>query len=111
MEPPSLRLLNGSRHLAGIFALGEWILENRAIPHHDLFSNVTTRPWFAWEWLFDIWVAKVHAWWGLNGVLAGGAIVIALTFALLPTHDPAAGGAAAARNGVSSSSLLSHSPP
>ena len=23
---------------------GEWILQNHAIPHTDLFSNVTTRP-------------------------------------------------------------------
>jgi len=79
---PSLRLLNDPG-IGWHIRTGEWILENHAIPHHDLFSNVTTRPWFAWEWLFDIGVAKVHAWWGLNGVLAGGAIVIALTFALL----------------------------
>jgi hypothetical protein len=79
---PSLRLLNDPG-IGWHIRTGEWILENHAIPHHDLFSNVTTRPWFAWEWLFDVGVAKVHAWWGLNGVLAGGAILIALTFALL----------------------------
>jgi hypothetical protein len=79
---PSLRLLNDPG-IGWHIRTGEWILENHAIPHTDLFSNVTTRPWFAWEWLFDIGVAKVHAWWGLNGVLAGGAIVIALTLALL----------------------------
>jgi len=79
---PSLRLLNDPG-IGWHIRTGEWILQNHTIPHTDLFSNVTTRPWFAWEWLFDIGVAKVHAWWGLNGVLAGGAAVIALTFALL----------------------------
>jgi hypothetical protein len=79
---PSLRLLNDPG-IGWHIRTGEWILQNHAIPHTDLFSNVTTRPWFAWEWLFDLGVGKVHAWWGLNGVLAGGAIVIALTFALL----------------------------
>src|SRR5258708_195563 len=79
---PNLRLLNDPG-IGWHIRTGEWILQNHAIPHTDLFSNVTTRPWFAWEWLFDIGVAKVHAWWGLNGVLAAGAIIIALTFALL----------------------------
>src|SRR5882672_2748804 len=79
---PSLRLLNDPG-IGWHIRTGEWILQNHAVPHTDLFSNVTTRPWFAWEWLFDVAVAKIHAWWGLNGVLASGAIVIALTFALL----------------------------
>lgn len=79
---PSLRLLNDPG-IGWHIRTGEWILQNHAIPHADLFSNIAPRPWFAWEWLFDVAVAKVHAWWGLNGVLAGGAMVIALTFALL----------------------------
>jgi hypothetical protein len=79
---PTLRLLNDPG-IGWHIRTGEWILEHHSIPHTDLFSNVTTRPWFAWEWLFDIGVAKVHAWWGLNGVLTSGALVIALTFALL----------------------------
>jgi len=79
---PSLRLLNDPG-IGWHIRTGEWILQNHAIPHTDLFSNLTTRPWFAWEWLFDLGIGKVHAWWGLNGVLASGAIVIALTFALL----------------------------
>jgi hypothetical protein len=79
---PSLRLLNDPG-IGWHIRTGEWILQNHAVPHTDLFSNDTTRPWFAWEWLFDIGVAKVHAWWGLNGVLAGGALLIAFTFALL----------------------------
>ena len=79
---PSLRLLNDPG-IGWHIRTGEWILQNHAVPHTDLFSNVTSRPWFAWEWLFDVGVAKVHGWWGLNGVLACGAMVIALTFAWL----------------------------
>jgi len=39
---PSLRLLNDPG-IGWHIRTGEWILENHAIPHHDLFSNVTTR--------------------------------------------------------------------
>jgi hypothetical protein len=79
---PSLRLLNDPG-IGWHIRTGEWILQNHAVPQTDLFSNIMTRPWFAWEWLFDIGVAKIHAWWGLNGVLACGAVLIALTFSLL----------------------------
>lgn len=78
---PTLRLLNDPG-IGWHICTGEWILQNHAVPHSDLFSNVA-RPWFAWEWLFEIGVAKVHSWAGLNGVLAAGAALIALTFALL----------------------------
>ena len=79
---PRLNLLNDPG-IGWHIRTGDWILQNHAIPHTDLFSNVTTRPWFAWEWLFDVAVAKLHSWWGLNGVMAAGAFTIALTFALL----------------------------
>ena len=79
---PKLNLLNDPG-IGWHTRTGEWILQNHAIPHTDLFSNVTSRPWFAWEWLFDVGLAKVHSWWGLNGVVAAGAFTIALTFALL----------------------------
>ena len=79
---PSLRLLNDPG-IGWHIRTGEWILQNHAVPHTDLFSNVTTRPWLAWEWLFEVAVAKIHGWRGLNGLLASGAMVIALTFALL----------------------------
>ena len=62
---------------------GEWILQHHSVPHTDLFSSVPTRPWFAWEWLFDVVVARIHGWGGLNGVLAFSAFLMALCFALL----------------------------
>ena len=79
---PRLLLLNDPG-IGWHIRTGEWILQHHAVPHTDLFSNVTSRPWFAWEWLFEAVLAKIHAWSGLNGVLASGAFVIALTFALL----------------------------
>ena len=79
---PSLRLLNDPG-IGWHIRTGEWILQNQAVPHADLFSSAAARPWFAWEWLFDVGAAIVHGWWGLNGVLVGGALVIALTFSLL----------------------------
>ena len=79
---PRLLLLNDPG-IGWHIRTGEWILQHHSIPHTDLFSNVTTRAWFAWEWLFEAALAKIHAWGGLNGVLASGAFVIALTFALL----------------------------
>jgi len=62
---------------------GEWILQHLRVPHTDLFSNVPTRVWVAWEWLFDVVIACIHGWSGLNGVLAFSAFLMALCFALL----------------------------
>ncbi len=61
---------------------GEWILANRAVPAHDLFSfSRPGEPWFAWEWLADVVFALVHGRWGLAGVavLCGCVIVLAVT--------------------------------
>ena len=79
---PRLQLLSD----AGIgwhIRTGEWILQHHAVPHTDLFSNVPTRVWFAWEWLFDVVIAAIHSLAGLNGVLAFSAFLMALCFALL----------------------------
>lgn len=63
---------------------GERILETHAFPHTDSFSSTMSgRPWYAWEWLFDVAIAGVHHWMGLNGVVFFGALVIAAAFALL----------------------------
>ncbi len=40
------------------------------------------QPWFAWEWLYDIAIAGIHHFGGLNGVVFFSAALIALTFAL-----------------------------
>ena len=79
---PRLLLLNDPG-IGWHIRTGEWILQHHAVPHTDLFSNVASRSWFAWEWLFEAVLAKIHAWSGLNGVLASGSFLFALTFALL----------------------------
>ena len=79
---PRLQLLSD----AGIgwhIRAGEWMLQHHAVPHADLFSNVPSRPWFAWEWLFDVVIAWIHGLGGLNGVLAFSAFLMAICFALL----------------------------
>ena len=63
---------------------GEFILQNGAVPQHDLFSF--TRPgesWFAWEWLADVIFAKLHAWGGLEALVAFAAVALCGSAALL----------------------------
>ena len=63
---------------------GELILASRAVPHTDSFSATKAgQPWFAWEWLYDVLLALIHARTGLNGVVAFSAFTIALTFFLV----------------------------
>src|SRR5579863_629180 len=62
---------------------GEQILQTHTITRIDPFSVTTIeQKWYAWEWLYDIAIAEVHAHGGLNGVVFFTAIVIAATFAL-----------------------------
>ena len=63
---------------------GEWILANKAVPRHDLFSYTRPeQPWFAWEWLWDAVFAGLHAAQGLPAVVSASLLVICLTCALL----------------------------
>jgi hypothetical protein len=68
---------------------GELMLRTHAITRSDPFSSVTQpgaamsgRPWYAWEWLYDISVAALDHRVGLNGVVALTALAVAFTFAL-----------------------------
>jgi hypothetical protein len=62
---------------------GEQMLRTHSISRTDSFSSTMGgRPWFAWEWLYDIVIAGAHDWLGLNGVVFFTALVIAATFAL-----------------------------
>lgn len=63
---------------------GQRILETHSFPRTDLFSSTMSgHPWYAWEWLFDLAIAGIHHWMGLNGVVFFTALVIAGTFGLL----------------------------
>jgi hypothetical protein len=53
---------------------GQWIIENRAIPHSDPFSlTFQGRPWIAHEWLSEIIFYAIYR--------AGGLPMLSLTFA------------------------------
>jgi hypothetical protein len=80
--PFSVRLLND----AGIgwhIRNGEQILRTHTISHADVFSSTMSgQTWYAWEWLYDVLVAAIHHWLGLNGVVFLTALVIAATFSV-----------------------------
>jgi hypothetical protein len=62
---------------------GEQMLRTQEITRTDLFSTTMGgQIWYAWEWLYDVVIAGIHHWLGLNGVVFFTAVVIALTFAL-----------------------------
>jgi len=63
---------------------GDWILAHSKIPTTDLFSfTMPGRPWFAWEWGWDVTFAAVHRWTGLAGVAFLNVLLLSLTAALL----------------------------
>ena len=62
---------------------GELMLKSHSIARVDPFSvTMNGQPWYAWEWLYDVKIASIHHWWGLNGVVFFTAAIIAATFAL-----------------------------
>jgi hypothetical protein len=62
---------------------GQQMLQTHAVTRTDAFSVSTSgKAWYAWEWLYDLLIAAIHARLGLNGVVFLTAILIAGTFAL-----------------------------
>jgi hypothetical protein len=50
-------------------ATGNWILAHRAVPTQDVFGAYTTgKPWLAYTWLFDVFMAKIYSAAGLHGI-------------------------------------------
>jgi len=63
---------------------GEWILANRRVPSQDLFSYTKAgQPWFAWEWLWDVWFAWMHQHGGMAAVVLASMLVLCATSVLL----------------------------
>jgi hypothetical protein len=69
---------------------GLWILQNHALPHAGLFSQMAERPWMAVSWIFDVKLAVFYRLLGLRaipvfamGFKAGLAVV---TFLLARGH-------------------------
>ena len=77
----SVRLL-GDAGIGWHIRAGQQILATHAIPRTDPFSSsMQGKPWFAWEWLYDVLVGKLEAGAGLNGVVCFTAVIIGAVFA------------------------------
>jgi hypothetical protein len=77
----STRLL-GDAGIGWHIRTGQQILVSHAVPHVDSFSSTMSgKPWFAWEWLYDVIVGGLERWAGLNAVVWFAAVVIAGVFA------------------------------
>lgn len=49
---------------------GEWIWAHAQVPMRDPFSfTMAGRPWFAWEWGWDVLMSAIHHRWSLAGVV------------------------------------------
>lgn len=81
--PLSMRLL-GDAGIGWHIRTGQQILATHSVPRVDSFSSTMNgKPWFAWEWLYDVAVGSLDAKLGLNAVVWFNAVVIATVFALL----------------------------
>jgi len=79
--PLSVRLL-GDAGIGWHIRTGQQILATHSIPRVDTFSSTMSgKPWFAWEWLYDLVVGQLEASLGLNGVVWLTAVTIAAVFA------------------------------
>lgn len=79
----SVRLL-GDAGIGWHIRTGQQIFSVHTIPRVDPFSaSMAGKPWFAWEWLYDVAVGWLDSVAGLNGVVWLTAFVIAATFGWL----------------------------
>ncbi|MGA8867663.1 MAG: hypothetical protein WB510_11875 [Candidatus Sulfotelmatobacter sp.] len=77
----SVRLL-GDAGIGWHIRTGQQILSTHTIPRVDSFSSIMKgKPWFAWEWLYDVLVGWLERVAGLNGVVLFTAVIIAAVFA------------------------------
>ncbi len=59
----SVRLL-GDAGIGWHIRTGQQILATHAVPRVDSFSSTMSgKPWFAWEWLYDMIVGHLEAPW------------------------------------------------
>jgi hypothetical protein len=80
--PLAVRLL-GDAGIGWHIRTGQLILSTHHIPHTDPFSSTMAgKPWFAWEWLYDVKVGWLDSAMGLNGVVWYNALIIAAVFGL-----------------------------
>src|SRR5580692_9047193 len=57
---------------------GQYILDHRSIPRHDLYSfSKPEAAWYAWEWLTDVIDGSLERIAGLKGIVLLAGVVIA----------------------------------
>lgn len=77
----SVRLL-GDAGIGWHIRTGQQILLTHSIPRIDPFSSsMQGKPWFAWEWLYDVVAGQLDSTAGLNGVVWLTAVVVGVVFA------------------------------
>jgi hypothetical protein len=80
LTPLSVRLL-GDAGIGWHIRSGQEILALHAIPRLDSFSSsMSGKPWFRWEWLYDVVVGGLEPITGLNGVVLITGLTIAAVF-------------------------------
>jgi hypothetical protein len=78
--PLSTKLL-GDGGIGWHIRTGQIIAATHEIPRVDPFSSTMNgRPWFAWEWLYDLAVGQLERVAGMNGVVWLTALTIASVF-------------------------------
>jgi hypothetical protein len=64
-------------------AVGQWILDHRAVPQTDIYSfTMVGQPWISTQWLAQVLLAASYSVAGWAGPVVLGAASIAVTFAL-----------------------------
>jgi hypothetical protein len=67
---------------------GQYIIAHHAVPTQDLFSfSKPGAPWFAWEWLSDLWFAALYAVGGLKAIVLFVAALISAYATLLVRYS------------------------
>jgi len=83
LTPLSAKLL-GDAGIGWHIRTGQQILATHSIPRVNPFSSTMDgKPWFAWEWFYDVGVGALDALCGLNGPVWFTSIVIAAVFGWL----------------------------
>ncbi len=61
---------------AGYLKVGDWIVQNRALPHTGILSRTAVdRPWVAYSWGYEVLLSRAYAWFGLIGIGAYGTLL------------------------------------
>jgi len=65
-------------------ALGQWIVDHRAVPVSDVFSfTMRGQPWISTQWLAQILLSESYRWIGWAGPVVLSSLSVAAAFALL----------------------------